>query len=58
MKPVKTAVEVEAVLKTEYRKKLVVDDKKIPDPFKYLMVGRLRKNKWYFGPILYPDIIS
>ena len=45
MKPVKTAVEVEAVLKTECRKKLVVDDKKIPDPFKYLMVGRLRKNK-------------
>ena len=34
MKPVKTAVELEAVLKTEYSKKLVVDDRKISDPFK------------------------
>ena len=34
MKPVKTAVEVEAVLKNEYSKKLVVGDRKIPDPFK------------------------
>ena len=34
VKPVKTAVEVEAVLKNEYSKKLVVGDRKIPDPFK------------------------
>ena len=34
VKPVKTAVEVEAVLKNEYSKKLVVADRKIPDPFK------------------------
>ena len=34
MKPVKTAVEVEAVLKNEYSKKLVVDDRQIPDPLK------------------------
>ena len=34
VKPVKTAVEVQAVLKNEYSKKLVVDDRKIPDPFK------------------------
>ena len=34
VKPVKTAVEVEDVLKNEYSKKLVVDDRKIPDPFK------------------------
>ena len=33
VKPVKTAVEVEAVLKNEYSKKLVVDDRKIPYPF-------------------------
>ena len=34
MKPVKTAVEIEAVSKNEYSKKLVVDDRQIPDPFK------------------------
>ena len=33
VKPVKTTVEVEAVLKNEYGKKLVVGDRKIPDPF-------------------------
>ena len=32
--PVKTAVEVEEDLKTEYEKKLKVDDRLIPDPFK------------------------
>ena len=34
VKPVKTVVEVEAVLKNEYSKKLVVGDRKITDPFK------------------------
>ena len=34
VKPVKTAVEAEAVLKNEYSKKLVVGDRKMPDPFK------------------------
>ena len=34
VKPVKTAVEAEAVLKSEYSKKLVVGDRKIPDLFK------------------------
>ena len=33
-KPIKTAVEDEADLKTEYLAKLKIDDRKIPDPFK------------------------
>ena len=33
VKPVKVAAEVEAVLKDEYSKKLVVDGRKMPDPF-------------------------
>ena len=33
-KPIKTAVEVEAHLKTEYLVKLKIDDRNIPDPFK------------------------
>ena len=33
VKPVKATVKVEAVLKNEYSKKLVVDDRMIPDPF-------------------------
>ena len=33
-KPIKTAVEVEADLKTEYLAKLKIDDTKLPDPFK------------------------
>ena len=32
--PVKTAFEVEQDLKKEYEKKLRVDDRLIPDPFK------------------------
>ena len=34
VKPIKTAVEVEADLKTEYLAKLKIDDRNIPDPFK------------------------
>ena len=47
VKPVKSAVEVEALLKNEYSKKLVVDDKKIPDPFKipHGMADRLKKKE-------------
>ena len=49
VKPVKTAVEVEAVLKNEYSKKLVVDDRKYQIHLKYLIVGTLKKKEWYFG---------
>ena len=34
VKPIKTAVEVEADLKTEYLAKLKLDDRNIPDPFR------------------------
>ena len=34
VKPIKTAVEVEADLKTEYLAKLKIDDRNIPDPCK------------------------
>ena len=34
VKPIKTAVEVEADLKTEYSVKLKIDDRNIPDLFK------------------------
>ena len=34
VKPIKTAVEVEADLKTEYLAKQKIDDRNIPDPFK------------------------
>ena len=34
VKSIKTDVEVEADLKTEYLAKLKIDDKNIPDPFK------------------------
>ena len=34
VKPIKTAVEIEADLKTEYLAKLKLDDRNIPDPFR------------------------
>ena len=34
VKPIKTAVEVEADLKTEYLAKLKIDDRNIPGPFR------------------------
>ena len=37
--PVKTAVEVEEDLKKEHEKKLRVDDRLIPEPFKFHMDG-------------------
>ena len=59
VKPVKTAVEVEAVLKNEYSKKLVVDDRKIPDPFKIPHGWQAEEEGMVFWPmILYPDIFS
>ena len=59
VKPVKTAVEVEAVLKNEYSKKLVVDDRKIPDPFKIPHGWQTEEEGIVFWPmILYPDIFS
>ena len=59
VKPVKTAVEVEAVLKNEYNKKLVVDDRKIPDPFHISHGWQTEEEGIVFWPkILYPDIFS
>ena len=34
VKPIKTAVEVEAYLKSKYSAKMNIDDRNIPDPFK------------------------
>ena len=57
MKSVKTAVEVEAVLKNEYSKKLVVDGRKIPDPFKIPHRWQTEEEGMVFWPmILYPNI--
>ena len=50
VKPLKTAVEVQAVLKNEYSKKLVVDDTKIPDPFKIPHGWRTEKEGMVFWP--------
>ena len=59
VKPVKTAVEVEAVLKNEYSKNLVVDDRKIPDPFKIPYGWQTEEEGMvYWLMILYPNIFS
>ena len=58
VKPVKTEVEVEAVLKNEYSKKLVVDDRKIPDPFKIPHGWQAEEERIFWLMILYPDIFS
>ena len=39
VEPIKTAVEVETDSKTEYLAKLKIDDRNIPDSFKFLMDG-------------------
>ena len=39
VEPIKIAVEVETDLKTEYLAKLKIDDRNIPDSFKFLMDG-------------------
>ena len=57
IKPVKTAVEIEADLKAEYEKKLKLDDKNIPDPFKIPHGWMNEDEGMKFWPmILYPDI--
>ena len=57
--PMKTAVEVEEDLKKEYGKKLRVDDRLIPDPFK-IPHGWLEEDEGMaFWPILlYRDIFN
>ena len=57
--PVKTAVEVEEDLEKEYEKKLRVDDRLIPNPFKILH-GWLEENKamTFWLMLLYPDIFN
>ena len=39
VEPIKTAVEVETDSKTEYLAKLKIDDRNLPDSFKFLMDG-------------------
>ena len=59
VKPAKTAVEVEAVLKNEKSKKWVVDDRKIPDQFKIPHGWQSEEEGMVFWPmIFYPDIFS
>ena len=57
--PVKTAVEVEEDLKKEYEKKLRVDDRLIPDPFK-IPHGWLEEDEGmaFWSMLLYPDIFN
>ena len=57
--PVKTAAEVEEDLKKEYEKKLRVDDKLIPDPFK-IPHGWLEEDEGiaFWPMLLYPDIFN
>ena len=50
VKPVKTVVEVEAFLKNEYSKRLVVDDRKIPDPFKIPHGWQTEEARMVFWP--------
>ena len=59
VEPVKTEGEVEAVLRNEYSKKLVVDDGKIPYPFKIPHGWQTGEEGMAFWPmILFPDIFS
>ena len=44
VKPIKTAVEVEADLKTEYLARAKIDDRNIPDPFN-IPLGCMNKEK-------------
>ena len=59
VKPIKTSVEVEADLKTEYLAKLQIDDRNIPDPFK-IPDGWMNQDEGLkFWPMLiYPDIFN
>ena len=59
VRPVKIAVEIEAVLKNEDSNKLVVDDRKISDPFKIPHGWQAEEEGIVSWPmILYPDIFS
>ena len=59
VKPIKTAVEVEADLKTEYLAKLKIDDRNIPDLFKILHGWMNEDEGMKFWPVLlYPDIFN
>ena len=59
VKSIKTDVEVEADLKTEYLAKLKIDDKNIPDPFKIPHGWMNEDEGMKFWPmLLYPDIFS
>ena len=57
--PVKNAVEVEEDLKKEYKKKLRVDDRLIPDPFK-IPHEWLKEDKGIalLPMLLHPDIFN
>ena len=59
VKPIKTAVEVEADLKIEYLAKLKIDDRNIPDPFKIPHGWMNEDQGMKFWPmLLYPDIFN
>ena len=59
VKPIKTAVEVEADLKTEYLAKLKIDGRNIPDPFKIPHGWMNEDEGMKFSPmLLYPEILS
>ena len=55
VKPIKTAAEVEADLKTEYLAKLKIDDRNIPEPFKTPHGWMKEDEGMKFSPmLLYP----
>ena len=59
VKPIKTAVEVKADLKTEYLTKLKIDERNIPDPFKIPHEWMNEDEGLKFWPmLLYPDIFN
>ena len=60
VEPIKTAVEVETDSKTEYLAKLKIDDRNIPDSFKFLMDGWTKIRAWSFAPCFYyyPNIFN
>ena len=59
VQPVKTAVEIESDLITDYENKLKIDDFPIPDPFK-IAHGWMEEDEGItFWPMLsYPDIFN
>ncbi|XP_057290858.1 uncharacterized protein LOC130613546 [Hydractinia symbiolongicarpus] len=59
VQPVKTAQEVESNLKEEYQKKLKINDRTLPDPFKIPHGWMDEQEGIKFWPmVLYPDIFS